>query len=78
VNSDRYINDTLNPFFNQLTAEERQHVYFQQDDATAHTANATMFAIREVFEDWIIDLFTRCEACLQAEVVTFNTCYKAR
>jgi hypothetical protein len=53
-------------------------VYFLQDEATAHTANATMFAIREVFEDWIIDLFMRCESCLQAEAVTFNTCYKAR
>jgi hypothetical protein len=40
-NSDRYVNDTLNPFFNQLTAEERQNGYFQQDNATAHTANAT-------------------------------------
>jgi hypothetical protein len=40
-----------NPFFNQLTAEERQHGYFQQDSATAHTANATMVAIWEVFED---------------------------
>jgi hypothetical protein len=39
------------PFFNQLTAEERQHDYFQQDNVTAHTANATMVAIREVFED---------------------------
>jgi hypothetical protein len=51
VNSDRYVNGILNSFFNQLTAEERQHGYFQQDDATAHTANATMVAIREVFED---------------------------
>jgi hypothetical protein len=51
VNSDRYVNEILNPFFNQLTAEETQHVYFQQDDATVRTANATMFAIREVFED---------------------------
>jgi hypothetical protein len=42
------------PFFNQLTAEERQHGYFQQDSATAHTANATMVAIWEVFEDRII------------------------
>jgi hypothetical protein len=25
VNSDRYVNDILNPFFNQLTAEERQY-----------------------------------------------------
>jgi hypothetical protein len=29
MNSDRYINDILNPFFNQLTAEERQYGYFQ-------------------------------------------------
>jgi hypothetical protein len=39
------------PFFNQLTAEERQHGYFQQDNATARTANATMVTIWEVFED---------------------------
>jgi hypothetical protein len=39
------------PFFIHLTAEERQHGYFQQDNATAHTANATMVAVREVFED---------------------------
>jgi hypothetical protein len=51
MNSDRYINDILNSFFNQLTAEERQHGYYQQDNATAYTANATMVAIWEVFED---------------------------
>jgi hypothetical protein len=51
MTSDRYVNDILNPFFNQLTAEERQHMHFQQDDVTAHKANATMFAIQEVFED---------------------------
>jgi hypothetical protein len=39
------------PFFIQLTAEETQHGYFQQYNATAHTANATMVAIQEVFED---------------------------
>jgi hypothetical protein len=38
-------------FFNQLTAEERQHDYFQQDNTIAHTANATMVAIWEVSED---------------------------
>jgi hypothetical protein len=54
VNSDRYVNDILNPFFNQLTAEERQYGYFQQDNSTAHTVNASMVAIREVFEDRII------------------------
>jgi hypothetical protein len=42
------------PFFNQLTAEETQHGYFQQDNATAQMANATMVAIRKVFEDRII------------------------
>jgi hypothetical protein len=42
------------PFFNQLTAEETQQGYFQQDNATAHTANGTMVAIWEVFEDRII------------------------
>ncbi|PNF34429.1 hypothetical protein B7P43_G13247 [Cryptotermes secundus] len=49
MNSDRYVNDILNMFFNQLT-----YGYFQQDSATAHTATATMVAIREVFEDRII------------------------
>jgi hypothetical protein len=67
MNTDRYINDILNPFFNQLTAEERQHGYFQQDNATAHMANATMVTIWEVFEDRITYLFMQCEACLQAE-----------
>jgi hypothetical protein len=39
------------PLFNQLAAEERQQGLFQQDNATAHTANSTVVAIREVFED---------------------------
>jgi hypothetical protein len=42
------------PFFNQLTAEERQHGYFQQNNATAYTANAAIIAIWKVFEDRII------------------------
>jgi hypothetical protein len=54
VNSDRYVNNILSPFFNQLTDEETQYGYFQQDNATAHTANAAMVAIWEVFEDRII------------------------
>ena len=66
MNSDHYGNDIPNPFFNQLTADEKQYGYFQQGDATAHTANATMVdatahtanatmvAIQEVFEDGII------------------------
>jgi hypothetical protein len=65
VNSDRYVNDILNSFFSQLTVEERQHGCFQQDDATAHKANATMFAKREVFEDWIIYLCYARHVCKQ-------------
>jgi hypothetical protein len=49
MNSNLCVNDILNPFFSQLTAEERQHGYVQQDNDTAHTANATMVAIWEVF-----------------------------
>jgi hypothetical protein len=55
VNSDRYGNDTQNPIFNQLTAEERQYGCFQQDNTRAHTANdASMVAVREMCEDRII------------------------
>jgi hypothetical protein len=74
VNSDSYVNDILNPFFNQLTAEERQYGYFQQDNATAHPANATVVAIQEVSEDWIIYL---CDVCKQ-KGVNFSMCYKSR
>jgi hypothetical protein len=35
---------------------KKQRGYFQRDNATAHMANATMAAIREVFGDWIIYL----------------------
>jgi hypothetical protein len=53
TNSDCCINDILNTFFNQLTGDERQYRYFQQDNATAHTANATTVTLCEVFEDRI-------------------------
>ena len=48
MNFDCYVNDILNPFFTQLTAEKRQYGYFQQD---AHMANTTIVTVREVFED---------------------------
>jgi hypothetical protein len=67
------------PFFNRLTAEETQHGYFQQDNGTAHTANATMAALWEVFGD-VNNLVMRCDArhvCKQ-KGVTLKTCYKAR
>jgi hypothetical protein len=42
-------------FFNQLTAEETQYGYSQQDNTTAYRATATMVTIWEVFEDRIIN-----------------------
>jgi hypothetical protein len=40
--------------FHKLTAEERNYGYFQQDNATAHTADNSMGAIRKVFDDRIV------------------------
>ena len=54
VNSQRYINNILNPFFNQLTDYEKENGTFQQDNATAHTARASLAAIQNVFEDRVI------------------------
>jgi hypothetical protein len=45
-----------------------------QNEITRIIGSITMDELQKVSQN----LFTRCEACLQAEVVTFNTCYKAR
>jgi hypothetical protein len=54
VNSHWYMNNIQNPFFQQLTAEKRKYGYFQQDNATAHTAGDSADAIHEVFDDRMI------------------------
>jgi hypothetical protein len=51
VNSDRYVSDTLEPFFKELTEEETRYGYFQQDSATAKTACNSMQRLRDVFDD---------------------------
>jgi hypothetical protein len=51
--------------------------YFQQDSDTAHPATATVVAIREVFEDWIIYVCYARHVCKQ-KGVNFSTCYKSR
>jgi hypothetical protein len=51
VNSDRYVSDILEPFFQELTEEETRYGYFQQDIATAHTARNSMQRLRDVFDD---------------------------
>jgi hypothetical protein len=44
----------MEPFFEQMTDNERQYGYFQQDNATAHTARNSMSALQKVFADRII------------------------
>jgi hypothetical protein len=39
ANSDLHISETLESFFNKLTAEERQYVFIQQDNTTGQTAD---------------------------------------
>ena len=54
ITSERYIHNILEPFFDQLTEQEKQQGWFQQDDATAHTARVSMAAVGEVFGDRVI------------------------
>jgi hypothetical protein len=44
----------LQPFQNQLTDQERQIGYFQQDSPRAHTARATMRYLHQNFGDRVI------------------------
>jgi hypothetical protein len=50
VNSDRYVSDILEPFFQEIT-EETRYGYFQQDSATVHTARNSMQRLQDVFDD---------------------------
>ena len=54
ITSKRYIHNILEPFFNQLTEQEKQQGWFQKDGATAHTASVSMAAVGEVFGDRVI------------------------
>ena len=54
VNGDRY-RDMLNEFlFTQIEEEDIGNIWFQQDGAKCHTAEATMHVLRPIFEDHII------------------------
>jgi hypothetical protein len=44
----------MEQFFEQMTDDERQHGYFQQDNATAHIARNSVRALQKVFDDKII------------------------
>ena len=54
VNGDRY-RAMLNEFlFTKIEEEDIGSIWFQQDDATCHTAEATLDFLRPVFENRII------------------------
>jgi hypothetical protein len=54
LNLEHYVNNIFEPFFQILTEEEKQHAYFQQDNATAHTSQHSMEALHEIFGERII------------------------
>lgn len=54
VDSHVYVNSILNNFFPLLTRNERLCGWFQQDSATAHTAENSMHELRSVYGDRII------------------------
>ena len=54
VDSRTYVNDILTPFFMELTDREHDFAFFQQDSATAYTADNSTYKIGRVFHDRII------------------------
>jgi hypothetical protein len=46
------VNSILERFHQILSEEAKQHAYFQQDNATAHTSQLSMAVLREIFELW--------------------------
>ena len=54
INGQIYRHDMLKPFFKGLADIDCQNGYFQQDFATAHTANETFELIREFLKIWLL------------------------
>ena len=54
INSQNYCDNILRPFIAEFGQFERENAFFQQDGATAHTANNTMHFLKQCFEDRII------------------------
>jgi hypothetical protein len=59
VNSQHYMNNLLEPLFQILTEEDKQHAYFQQDNATAHTSQHFMEARHGILGERIISWVLR-------------------
>jgi hypothetical protein len=54
VNSKLYANNILQPFFQIVTEEEKQHKYLQQDNTAVHTSQHSVEALRKSFDERII------------------------
>ena len=54
INCEQYVGLILQPFFAELTDEEKDYAYFIQNNATAHTANDTMLELTNIFGDCIL------------------------
>ena len=54
INSERYCSDILHAFIGQMTSDEINYSWFQQDGATAHTSGRSMHLLKEFFGDHII------------------------
>lgn len=54
INAERYINQILNPFINQLHDDELHNGYFQQDNARPHVARVTMEYLRQFYDERLI------------------------
>ncbi|GFX34890.1 transposable element Tc3 transposase [Trichonephila clavipes] len=57
VNGDRYRAKITNFFIPELNNHDVQELWFQQDDATCHTARATIDLLKDTFGDRLISRF---------------------
>lgn len=55
INAERYRNNLLEPFFQNLYDDELLHGYFQQDNATAHKTRESLTRIREFYDNRVIE-----------------------
>ena len=54
ITAERYRRDIIAPFIDELSDEEKTTGYFQQDVATAHTANSSLRYLSNVFQARLI------------------------
>ena len=55
INGERYHLTLSKFFFKQIEEADLDNIWFQQDGATCHTANATLNLLRPIFENHIIN-----------------------